>query len=616
MSENAVKTRSKTLSVNDRDNMAENNMFEDNNSKAKSAFKTPAKMKALKDKGDKGEKSLKSTKSEKIKDIDAEAIKGQSKQHVISPQLSVEVKGIVADRVEKINNTPTSSPVPNKPTSATNRRKMLSARNGQLVIQEDDDGCFPGQFLHDYQQHDYQSVSNQSVADEDEYTTDGEDEGAAIDLPSILRELSSNVKRLERSVRKMSGDQQVQQNQMSTIEAIQSQDTTKLRGIIDKLDDQEDKIDMLVGIIARQDIQIQALSNKWDAAFAKENKNNIIISGMAETQGENCFHEVANFLKAKLKVDTPVQLIQAYRMGQGKTRPMVAKLKDTADKAKIFSKVSNLKQINKGRQKPYFVTDQLPEAMAEKKRYNHYLKMQNLKLPDAQQLPVAYDRGVLSFDAKPYQPPIKPLSPAQKCKITPERKRMLRDLEFIQGALHEESDSLFVGYASSVDSAKQVQDFYDALCVRVPDATHIACAFRLPGTDITTCQGSIDDGEHGAGRTLLNMLAKSKVHNKAVFITRHYGGRHIGAMRFQLIEKAAQEALDILLHKEKEAAKPLTEEQLRQLNLQIAEQERQRVLEQQQRDQHPWNQSIDTDDENIQQQQDQPDDVSQVSSQG
>lgn len=376
------------------------------------------------------------------------------------------------------------------------------------------------------------------------------------------------------------------------MQAIQSQDSVKIRGLVDKIDDQEDKINALIGIVIRQDQQIQALNTKLDVGYAREfNKDNILINGIAETPGEDCYHEVANFMKNILKVDKPIPLTQAYRIGKtGARRPILAKLKTVGDKASIYAKIDNLKSVNRGRDKPYFVTDQIPEAWAEKKKTNNYYKQQNFKLPIAQQQKIEIKKGVLMVDDRPHTPSVKALSISQLCNLSTERKKILRDIELIEGSTEEKDESKFVGYAADVRSIDAVQKCYEALWLRIPDATHIICAFKLPGTEVTRTQGFLDDGEHGAGRTLLNILNKHKIVNKAIFVTRHYGGKHIGATRFQLIEKVALAALKEIVQLEKAAKQPLTADELEQLNEQIRQQAEQQELLQQQRNQHPWSQ--------------------------
>jgi hypothetical protein len=44
-----------------------------------------------------------------------------------------------------------------------------------------------------------------------------------------------------------------------------------------------------------------------------------------------------------------------------------------------------------------------------------------------------------------------------------------------------------------------------------------------------------DDGDHGLGKYLLRIMEEKSMSNAIVFITREYGGNHIGFRRFQII---------------------------------------------------------------------------------
>lgn len=373
------------------------------------------------------------------------------------------------------------------------------------------------------------------------------------------------------------------------MQAIQSQDTVKIRGLIDKIDDQEDEINALIGVVIQQDIQIQSLVSKSDATYVKENKNNILINSIPETPGEDCYHEASNFFKNILQVEKPIPLTQAYRIGRGNKRPILAKLKNVSEKAAIYGKTDRLKEINKARDKPYYITDQLPESYAEQRRTNNFLKQLSAKLPMPQRKNAEIKKGVLTLDGTPYVPPIHPPTVAEICSFTPEKKRMLHELDISQGDTEMHQKSVFTGYAADVFSTETVQKLYDAICLKVPDATHVVCAFKLPGIDIATTQGFVDNCEYGAGRVLLNLLNKTKAVNKAIFVTRHYGGQHIGALRFQLIEKVADSALQQVIAVEQCNRKPLTDEELRELNQQIQQQAEQREQDRLQQLQNPWN---------------------------
>lgn len=252
-------------------------------------------------------------------------------------------KGFVADMIDQINSTPPSSPAV-AGAELQGKRKMLSIKNGQLSVEDDDmDQCFQGESDH---------AETDSQPDHDNVETNEEkdidDDEATIDLPSILKELNAAVKKLEKGVRKLGVDNKEVETKMSRIEVVQSQESVRVRGIVESLDDQQDKIDMLIGIVARQDVQIKALQNRWDTAYAKDSRSNIIINGLTEIQGENCHHEVGNFIKNVLKVEKVIAVQHAFCIGKGQNKAMVAKLKNTEDRAEVFKKVGNLKEVNKG----------------------------------------------------------------------------------------------------------------------------------------------------------------------------------------------------------------------------------------------------------------------------
>lgn len=260
-----------------------------------------------------------------------------------------------------------------------------------------------------------------------------------------------------------------------------------------------------------------------------------------------------------------------------------------ADKANIYKKTERLKTVNRGRDHPYFVADQLPETWAEKRKTNNFFKQLNSKLPQAQQHKVDIKKGTLIINDTPFSPEVRAPTVVQLCGLTPERKRVLRDLEILQKGRKDVDDSVFAGFAAEAYSTQMIQKMYEAMFLRVPDATHIICAYRLPGVDIATNQGFVDNGEHGAGRALLSMLIKAKATNTVVFVTRHYGGRHIGAQRFQLIEKVAQVALAELTAIQERNRRPLNPQELQQLNDDIRAQEEQAQLQWEMQRAHPWN---------------------------
>lgn len=492
------------------------------------------------------------------------------------------VKGKVAGMVDCFNNSPAPSPIaptrvknktkrPAVPSSKDTKTRTLFSKNGVLAME---------------------SMNERDQHDEEASHFDARDKPSD-ELISLLRTLNTTVKKLENKLDNMEKEKKQVSERIDKVELVQSQETQQLRGLIEKIDDHDDKIEALIGIVVRQDIEIQELKKKQNAAYVQNTANNIIISGIPLTQNENCFAEAAHFFKTKLKIDKRIPMKAAKRMGRGEGRPMMVTLTDINDKAVIFQKLNNLKAINKGRQNPYFVTDQLPEAWAERRRVIHFMKQQNKKLPDAQQLKMAVKRGELMINNKSYDPPLQPPSVSDLMSLSSERRRVIRQLKLLESESEEKDDSIFVGYTAQAFSLREVENYYLNIRLAEPEATHIMCAFQLPGDDFSQSQGFFDDGEHGGGRVLMQALLKLDVYNQVVFVTRHYGGKHLGPTRFQMIERCANQALEKLQIQIRRNCQPPTQQELDEF---IQQQRKEQAAQRQSMmDTAPW--TIDNNDE-------------------
>ena len=88
------------------------------------------------------------------------------------------------------------------------------------------------------------------------------------------------------------------------------------------------------------------------------------------TAGEDCASKIFQFCESILRIDNPrakIHIDRAHRMGQakvGKTRPIVAKFKDSQSKINIKSA---LKAINLKNTK-YAVFDQLPQEIQDRRK--------------------------------------------------------------------------------------------------------------------------------------------------------------------------------------------------------------------------------------------------------
>ena len=102
-----------------------------------------------------------------------------------------------------------------------------------------------------------------------------------------------------------------------------------------------------------------------------------------------------------------------------------------------------------------------------------------------------------------------------------------------------EKASSFVAQAYTATNINKVRQAYKHVLTNptAARATHVIMAYRI-GEE----EGWVDDEEHGAGHFLTTWLARHKLCNIAIFITRQYGGQHLATRRFELMREVATEA--------------------------------------------------------------------------
>ncbi|XP_062592440.1 uncharacterized protein LOC134253871 [Saccostrea cucullata] len=107
----------------------------------------------------------------------------------------------------------------------------------------------------------------------------------------------------------------------------------------------------------------------------------------------------------------------------------------------------------------------------------------------------------------------------------------------------EDNGNRFMAHSTQVDSYKQIKrSLVEIMRIEtVPSASHNVYAYRFTSSDGIIHEGSNDDGEHGAGRLLLKMLAENEVNNVLVVVSRWHGN-NIGPRRFSHIKEAGLSA--------------------------------------------------------------------------
>lgn len=136
-------------------------------------------------------------------------------------------------------------------------------------------------------------------------------------------------------------------------------------------------------------------------------------------------------------------------------------------------------------------------------------------------------------------------APSAKDILFPSEEQFQRakDIQIIKGEEDTRGQSRFASFIAAVENFQDVSAAYLKLRMKYADASHVVCAYRLPGANTPVNQDYIDDQEFGCGRTMLKALKERKLLNVAVFMVRYFGGKHIGPQRYDIFRELTLQAI-------------------------------------------------------------------------
>ena len=332
-------------------------------------------------------------------------------------------------------------------------------------------------------------------------------------------------------------------------------DIVDLKARIENLEEEkakmQDEIFALKGYIQVQDNKMHQIESKVIDLTARSMKNNILINGIAGDPGNNkeeCKEKALAFMRTHMKLEiNDDEIIAAHRIGRNTTskpRAMVVKCAHDLHTT-IFGYSKNLKGLKNEHGDYYRVSSQLLEPLntqnrerREKIAATHKL---NETLDSKDKIKIEVKGNMLLLNGKPQKKYVTPPTIREMMAIPPEVQVKMDKIILHESEMVKEKDSSFVGYAAQASSATDVRLAYKKVRQIAPDADHIMMAYA-----IKQHSGYHDDGEHMAGKRISSILADRVTTNTVIFVSRIYGGVHLGPKRFLLIEKVAREALNKL----------------------------------------------------------------------
>lgn len=366
------------------------------------------------------------------------------------------------------------------------------------------------------------------------------------------------ITRLQLSVDDVLGKVSAQE-QITTSHAIRVQnleeDVQKNEKSIDEMAEElketQFQLKLVTNTVIKQDQQIALLNQKIIEMQRREMAANLVITGIPETPNEKPLQLFNNFVTEQLELQELIPALKAFRVGFGSNRPLVVELRYAENKNKLFASATKLKGKTNSKGGPYFMSDHLPESLNEERRRANELFAENKKKTTANQLDMAFNRGKLVINEEPYMKAIHPPSLKEIFNPSEELWEKAKDINIVHGMNDLQKGSHFKSFAAAVEDFGEIHAAMVKLRMKYADATHISCAFRLPGANTPINQDFVDDGEYGCGRTLLKVLKQEQLMNIAIFIVRYYGGTHLGVARFDLFRIIAKAAIKALIAQRK-----------------------------------------------------------------
>ena len=366
--------------------------------------------------------------------------------------------------------------------------------------------------------------------------TDAEKSDASNDV------ISAKIDRLEESMTKL--HELMSSSKDETLSKLNEMDNnlkTLQQTVVvqeDKINDLKKENEMLKtyqqiyeGRLLRAEKKIADLQEQSYDIASRSMENNILFHKIPENQDENVSRVICNFLQKEMQFSDAefkqILLQKAHRIGKkgAHHRPIIAVLNPIG--AQII-----LKNAHRLKGKPFGISRQLPRTLEERRKD---LIPVSKQAREAKQK-VSWARDKLLINGTEYK------RPHQRPEMYhPNAVHLATTMKITHSSMISDKGSTFLGSRAKVLDADNITPALYAInqnpyCAA---ATHNVYAYRFE-TPSGTVEGHEDDGEHGASKNILRCMQQEGINNTLICVSRHYGGRDLGPVRFKHYEDATK----------------------------------------------------------------------------
>jgi hypothetical protein len=313
--------------------------------------------------------------------------------------------------------------------------------------------------------------------------------------------------------------------------------------IIDRqMVDNDQKYGALTSAVIKLSKSYETLYGAYTDLQKRSMGNNILISNIDEYHNENLVDACKDRL-ARMGVDYErVDIERAHRTGPSlnrKPRQVVARLLRQ-------DHVQHVLQTTKpNRNVPYDpfavrVTPQIPNSIKHAKtRAYDIAEIARERNPESE---VFVQGDKVYIDNKSVQDPVEPPTIEEKLLMSKADKIKACNTKFYISEVISENKSHFQLYSSEIHDTADANNAYRAISLNPMASlcTHMISAYWIDNDQ----QGYFDDHDHGLGKHLLGVMQEADMINSICFLTREYGGQHLGFRRFEIISELVDDIFD------------------------------------------------------------------------
>ena len=205
---------------------------------------------------------------------------------------------------------------------------------------------------------------------------------------------------------------------------------------------------LLTNMVINQDEKMKELERKATASYQREIRPNLMIYGLLEEKDktpESLVQEAKNFFKEQLEIEEEIEeeieVIYAKRVGKGKVKPLLVRLKDTNDKGCIFANIDNLKGKTNARKKLFFIQDDMTEQQKEQRQWYHDLVKENKAKEDSDKKDIKMKKGAIIVNDCKIEPLVNPPTKATLLRMSKNELECVKATKVIRGPNHSEKFS-------------------------------------------------------------------------------------------------------------------------------------------------------------------------------